>query len=99
MKKIQKLVEKIDEELCGAKDYAEDYVEQKAMGNMQRASVYKEMAQDELNHASNIHEIALKDIEELNRVFTAPEEMQAKWEESHKGYVEKAAWIRVMLQM
>lgn len=99
MTKIKKYVEHIDEELCGAKDYAEHYVEAKAKGNSALATKYKEMAQDELKHATYIHDIAVAEIDELKKVFTPPAKMQKVWDESHVEYVEKAAWIKQMLAM
>ena len=99
MRSIKNYVEAIDEELEGAKDYAEKYVERKAKGDMQSANRYKEMANDELKHASYIHEWAVKEIDEISKVYTAPVEMQEAWEKSHKEYVEKTAWIKQMLAM
>lgn len=99
MTKIKKLAEHIQEELCGAKDYAEKYVEYKAKGDMQWANRYKEMANDELKHAGYLHDKAVLDIEEIGKVFTPTEEMEEKWEHSHKNYVEQTAWIRQMLAM
>lgn len=99
MKIIKDLVEHIDEELESAKDYAEKYVECKAKGNINNANKYKEMANDELKHASYIHEIAVAEISQVEKIYTAPVEMQEKWGKSHKEYVEKSAWIRQMLSM
>lgn len=99
MRSIKAYVEHIDEELEGAKDYAEKYVEAKAKGNMSMANKYKEMASDELRHAGYVHEFAVAEIDALSKVYTPPVEMQKKWEESHREYVEKAAWIRQMLSM
>lgn len=99
MTKIKHYVETIDEELNGAKDYAEEYIECKAKGNMPWANRYKEMANDELKHAMYIHDKAVADIDELSKVYTAPVEMQDAWDKSHKEYVEKAAWIKQMLAM
>ena len=99
MRSIKAYVEHIDEELEGAKDYAEKYVEAKAKGNMSMANKYKEMASDELRHAGYVHEFAVAEIDALSKVYTPPVEMQKKWEEAHKEYVEKAAWIRQMLSM
>jgi hypothetical protein len=93
------MAEHIDEELEGAKEYAEKYVEAKAKGNMNMANKYKEMASDELRHAGYIHEFAVNEIESIAKVYTPPAEMMEKWEKSHKEYVEKAAWIRQMLVM
>lgn len=99
MTKIKRLVDKIDEELDGAKEYAEDYISCKAKGNTSWAQKYKEMANDELRHAMNIHDKAVAEIEELNKVYTPPVEMQDAWDKSHKEYVEKTAWIKQMLTM
>lgn len=99
MRMIKNLVEQLDEEIEDAQKYAEKYVECKAKGNMQRANKYKEMATDELKHSAYIHEMAVKEIEELKKVYTAPVEMQEKWDRSHKEYVEKVAWIKQMLTL
>lgn len=99
MTKIKKYVEQIEEELEGAKDYAERYVEHKAKNDMSWANKFKEMAQDELRHAMVIHDLAIMKIEELQKVYKPPVEMQEKWDKKHKEYVEKTAWIRQMLTM
>lgn len=98
MKKIQDLVDLMDEELCGAKNYAEKYIECKAI-NGQYATKYKEMANDELKHAMYVHDIATSTIEEISKVFTPPIEMQTQWDLEHKKFVEKYAWIKQMLTM
>ena len=99
MKIIKNYVEAIDDEIHGAKEYAEKYVESKAKGNMQAASRYKEMANDELKHATYQHEWAVNEIEEISKIYTAPVEMQEVWDKAHKEYVEKVAWIKQMLAM
>lgn len=99
MARIKKLAEEIEDELCSAKEYAEDYLTYKAKGNSQWATRYKEMAQDELKHADYIHERAVAEIDELRSVYTPPEDMMQKWEHEHREYIEKAAWVRQMLAM
>lgn len=99
MTKIKQYVEQIDEELCGAKDYAEKYIEQKAMGSATWATKFKEMASDELKHANYLHDFAIQEIQKLNEVFKPTKEMEDTWDASHKEYVEKAAWIKQMLLM
>lgn len=99
MKLIKQYVEGIEEELEGAKDYAEKYVEAKVKGDANKASRYKEMAMDELKHSSYIHEWAVSEISAISKVYTPPAEMQEKWDKAHVQYVEKAAWIRQMLSM
>lgn len=99
MKYIKKLVDEIDEEICGAKEYAEMYVEQKAKGNSSWASRFKQMSNDELSHAMALHDYATEEIVRLNQVFKAPAEMQEAWDKSHVDYVEKVAWVKQMLSM
>lgn len=99
MRYIKKLVEQLDEEIDGAKNYAEKYVEYKAKNNMAWANRFKEMAMDELKHCTYIHEMAVQEIDELKKIYSPPVEMQEKWEHEHKEYVEKVAWIKQMLAM
>lgn len=99
MKKIQILVDKIEDELEGAKDYAETYLDMKSRAQSTWANKYKSMAEQELSHAITIHERAVEEIAVLNKVYTPPIEMEEKWKTAHKSYVEKAAWVRQMLAM
>lgn len=99
MRIIQNYVDKIDDELEGAKDYAEKYVEYRVKGDGTTANRYKEMANDELKHAMYEHEWAVKEVGELSKIYTPPAHMQEIWDKSHKEYVEKVAWIKQMLTM
>lgn len=97
MKKIRDFVDHIKEEVEGAKDYAEKYVECKAKGDLQRAARYKEMAADELKHATYIHEMAVAEIEEISKVYKPPVDMQEKWDHEHKKFVEEVAMVKMIL--
>lgn len=100
MTKIKKYVEQIAEELDDAKGYMETALEYKAMGNTTRYTKYKEMSMQELNHAMNLHEFAVQDIEQLKTVYPdVPVDMQDAWDRSHIEFVEKAAWIKQMQAM
>ena len=99
MKSIKEFVDKIDDEIEGAKDYAEKYIEAKAKGDMHTAERYREMAHDELKHAAIEHEFAVHEIEKIKTVFKAPDDMLEKWQKAHREYVERAAWVRQMLEM
>ena len=99
MTKIKKMSDQIMDEVCGAKEYAEMYVESKAKGNQTWANRYREMSLDELKHAQYIHEATVSEIEEIRRVVTPPQEMLDKWEKLHADYVDKAAWVRQMLAL
>ena len=54
MKILDHMIEDLEEEVDGAREYAEKYIECKAKGNTARATKYKEMAMDELKHAGYI---------------------------------------------
>jgi ferritin len=99
MRKIKEYLEKINDELEGAKEYSEKYVEFKARGDSQRASHYKEMASDELKHAMFIHEWVVEEVERISKVYTPPAAMQEKWDLDHKKYVEEVAIIKQILNM
>ena len=99
MRRIKHLADQIKDELESAKDYAEEYLTFKAKGSGDWASRYKQMSEQELQHASYIHDRAVAEITELQKVYTPPEEMMEKWEHEHKEYIEKAAWIKQMLAM
>ena len=99
MERIKRLAEELMDEIHSAKEYAEEYLTFKAKDDGTWANRYKEMAQDELKHAGFIHDRVVKDIEELQRVYTPPQEMMEKWDADHKKYIEKAAWIRQMLSI
>lgn len=99
MRSIQKYVDAIEDEIEGAKKYAECYVEARARGDIDKANRYKEMSNDELKHAMYQHEWAAAEIDKISKVFKPPVEMQEKWDKAHATYVEKVAWVRQMLSM
>lgn len=99
MRRIKELVERIDEELEGAKGYAECAIDAKASGDSKWFGRYHEMAEDELKHAGYIHDLAVAEISRLSAVYAPPAEMEEQWGIAHKRYIERAAWIRTMLAM
>ena len=100
MKKIKDYVEKIEDEIEGAKEYIEKALWYKAKGDNNRYVKYKEMSIQELGHAMTIHQFAAEDIEALEKVYPEiPEAMQDKWDKSHNEYVEKVAWLKQMQNM
>lgn len=100
MKKIKDLVEHIDDEIADAQHYAEDYVEKKVNGESSMASKYKEMATDELKHATYLHDYAVEEIKKFQLAnIKAPAEMTDAWETAHRRYVDKVAWVKQMLAL
>lgn len=100
MKVIKDLADKIKDEICDAKNYAEKYVYEKVSNNSSNANKYKEMANDELKHAGYLHEMV---VSEINKVKASgikyPTEMEERWKNVHDEYVDKAAWVKQMLTM
>lgn len=99
MHHIKKLAEQMEDEINSAMHYAEKYIEYKAKGNTAYATKFKAMSEDELRHALFFHEIAVKEIEEVSKVYTAPAEMLEKWEHEHKEYIERVALVKQILSM
>lgn len=97
MKILHKMLEALEEEVEGAKEYAEKYIEARARGNMTRATKYKEMANDELKHAGYIRDMNIMDADELKRVYTLSEEDETAWEHGHKRLNEEMAMVKQML--
>ena len=100
MKKIKDYVEKMNDEIEGAKEYIEKALWYKVKNDTNRYTKYKEMSIQELGHAMMIHQFAAEDIEALERVYPdIPEEMQDAWNKAHNNYVDKVAWIKQMQNM
>lgn len=99
MKKIGKLVHNIDKELDLAECYAEKYIECKADGDSQMAGIYRELTNNSITNADSLHNIAVAVIERIKTVYMPTAEMQEKWDETHKKYVDKATEIKRMLTM
>lgn len=99
MRKIIENLDKMGYELEYAKEYAETYLEYKAEGKHITAKKYKDMANDELKHAAIIRDIAIDDYKQLKAAYTPPAEMKQIWEKENAAYVDKAAWIKTMLNL
>ena len=97
MQKIKKYVDQIREELDGAEEYVEKYIENKLEGKNDRALLYKQLAQDEIRHSDVIHKIALEDIEQLNSIYNPSSEMLATWDKAHIEFVNKYKWIESLI--
>ena len=99
MRNIKELSVWMEDELCSAKQYAENAVDFKIKNDTNWSNRFKAMAQAELEHASNLHSLASEEIDEAKAVITPPTEMVDAWEKSHARYVEKAAWVKQMLTL
>lgn len=93
MKILDKMMDHICDELEGAWEYAEKYLENKAKGD-QRSSKYREMALDEIHHAEILYSFAVDDIEKLERFYTLTGEEEEKWEHTKKKFTERVAFLK-----
>lgn len=96
MRIIREYVDLIDDELCSAKDYAERSLYFKSIGDVKFAKYFSDMASDELRHSGYLHDVAVTKIENLKKVYVAPDYMEEVWDKSHRDYVEKVSWIKQM---
>lgn len=99
MKILDKMLDHLEDEVDGAREYAEKYIECKARGNMARANKYKEMAHDELKHATFLKEMDIADIDELKKVYPMTDEEQSLWEHGHKHVNDQMAMVMHVLSM
>jgi hypothetical protein len=99
MKILDKMLARLQDEVDGARGYAEKFIECKARGNMSRANRYKEMAHDELKHATFLKEMDIADIDELKKVYTMTDEEQSLWEHGHKHITDQMAMVMHVLSM
>ena len=99
MKILDEMIEELEEEVEGARAYAEKYIECKALNNMARAAKYKEMAQDELKHAGFVRGFAMEDADGIKRVHNLTEEESNHWQHAHKKINDEIAMIHHLLSM
>lgn len=99
MREIKHIVEDIREELEGAEKYAKIAAKMKTEDST-NASVYAEMARQELGHVENLHKMAVRAIEKQRAAgVMPPAAMQAVWDWEHENMVEKTARIKTLLNM
>ncbi len=99
MDRLKMYADEICEELEGAKSYAECYVDSKIVGNSTQVTRYKEMATDELKHASYLHDMLIQYMDETKKAIQVPKEMQDIWKECNGNFVYKTAVIKQMLTL
>lgn len=99
MRKIAALAEEIHEELCDAEKYAEKYLKAKDP-EPDSASVYAQLAREELSHANLLHGLVAKAIKAYTATGKeAPQAMQAVWDYEHDKLIEQEKEVRMMLTM
>ena len=99
MKKLDKMKCYVCEELDGATQYAEKYIEMKAAGNTAWANKFREMANDELNHAKYMYDWFNEQMNDIKKVYELSEGEEDEEEHLHKKYADKVAHVKHMLTM
>lgn len=99
MDKIQRLIDRTDDELEHAKIYAEEYIDRRAHEDLGLADRFKQMAIDALSHALTLSDVTAGEIDRITKIYTPPLEVENVWTMAGREYVEKSAWIRQMLEM
>ena len=97
MKHIDDMIEKVYDEIDGAMDYAEKSITCRAKGNMTRSNQYREMAQQELNHATILRDYLVQDVDAIKKVHKLTDEEETEWEHHLKRFAEKIASVKILL--
>lgn len=99
MREIKDIVKDIREELEGAEHYAKTSAKLKNEDSS-NASIYADMARQELGHIDNLHKMAVRAIEKQKASgVIPPAAMQAVWDWEHDNMMEKVARIKMLLSM
>lgn len=95
MKMVKYYIDELKDEMHGAKNYAEKYVEYKT-SRPTWGKYYKTMAEQELVHAGYIKEMAQQAIDEIKATYIGEEDMEA-WTECMNKYADCMAVCRIMV--
>ena len=93
MKLLDHMMEHICDELDGAWEYTEKYLENKAKGESRYAR-YRQMALDEINHAETLYSFTVEDIQSLKKVYTLTAEEDEKWDHTKKRFMERVSMLK-----
>lgn len=92
MKKLEWIIERIDEELNDAETYIDKALICKDR-NPEWANSYYQISQQELAHAEVVHNIAAKMLDNFTEEI--PGGIEWFWDREHARYIDKAARIKV----
>ena len=93
MKRMEKAIKEVCDELHGACKYAENYIFF-ATSHPEWARMYHDMAMEELTHAEADYKIGTEMMNELKWV---DEESKEKWRDLNNKVAQKTAWVKLML--
>lgn len=97
MKIVEKIKDAIMDELDGAKEYAEKYIEKKSYGDSMNASKFHEMAEDELKHARYMYEMGASRMAAIKKVHDLSAEDEELWSHIVKRYNECTTFVKMMI--
>lgn len=97
MKFIDELIEKVMDEIDGAEEYAEQYIIYRANNNSARASQFREMATQELHHATILRDYAIQDVEAIKKIHSLSEDEEERWEKCLKKMNERISVLHYTL--
>ena len=99
MKIIKIIVEQIDEEVCGAEEYAKCATKYK-VEDKSLADMYFEIANQELMHVDKLHSQVVRYIQQQKASGKeTPVGMKELWDWQHAKIIDNVARIKVMLDM
>ena len=102
MREIKQIVEYINDEVDGAKDYIKFATKMKGVDDLAFQTALR-LAQTELEHVDAWHAVAVKMIETKRADMKAkgqevPAYMQTMWDEEHAEIVEKVSKIKYQIE-
>ena len=97
MKFIDELIEKVMDEIDGTEEYAEQYIIYRANNNSARASQFREMATQELHHATILRDYAIQDVEAIKKIHLLSEDEEERWEKCLKKMNERISVLHYTL--
>lgn len=103
MKEIKHLIDFIDEEMDGVKDYIKYASKVKGIDDITYSTIM-EIIPQEVRHIELLHDTAVKEIEKAQSELKAkgkdiPEYMLDMWQEEHEDYIECMANLKYKIEM
>ena len=103
MKEIKELIEFIDDEIDGAKEYVHYAMKMKGVDDLAYQTALR-LAAQEMEHVDAWHTVAVEAIKAKRAKMKTkgqevPAYMQTMWDDEHKEYVEKVAKIKYQLEI
>ena len=99
MRLLKGLIEHIREEAEDVHAYAEEAIRVREE-DPPLATVYAELAREEMSHAERLHKVAVDLIERAHRAGkNPPEVMKEIWDYEHKIMIEEMAEAKAMLEL